>query len=192
MPNFTMPAYVQFNPLNQNKAFSFIGNDDYRAMEEVVHRHYKRLADEGKPLPDLIIIDGGLGQVQAALNAFRRAQLTFPNLIGLAKREETIVFSDDRPPLNLKHNDPALQLLQRIRDEAHRFANTFNAALRSRKIKESILDDFKGLGKKRKTALIQHFGSIQNLRKATVTDILAIEGIGPVLAERLVEFLKKN
>ncbi len=131
---------------------SFIGNDDFRAMEEVVSRRYRRLAEERKPFPDLIVIDGGRGQIGAALKAFVGLDAMPPALIGLAKKHETIVFPDEREPLNLPLNSPALNLLQRLRDEAHRFANTYNATLRSKKIRESVLDDFAGLGPVRRAA----------------------------------------
>ena len=171
------------------KIKSFVGNDDFRAMEEVVGRRYRRLRDEGKAFPDLIVIDGGAGQVTAALKAFLSQGLEPPELIGLAKRNETVIYSDGREPLNLAHHDPALRLLQHIRDEAHHFANSFNAELRSKRLKESILDDFKGLGTKRKQQLLQHFGSLEKLRSAKVNQLTQVEGIGRVTAERLVEFL---
>jgi len=114
-----------------------------------------------------------------------------PALIGLAKREETIVFPDERGELLLPARDYGLRLLQRIRDEAHRFANQFNADLRSKKIRESILDDFAGLGKVKRAALLEHFGSIEKLKKAKVSQLIEVEGIGKKLATRLVEFLKK-
>ncbi|MEO0509374.1 MAG: excinuclease ABC subunit UvrC [Verrucomicrobiota bacterium] len=174
------------------KIKSFIGNDDFRAMEEVVGRRYRRLSDEGKAFPDLIVIDGGAGQVTAALRAFLSQGLEPPELIGLAKKNETIIFSDGRDPLNLKRNDPALRLLQHIRDEAHHFANTFNAELRSKRLKESILDDFKGLGQERKSQLLHHFGSLQKLRAATVEQLTELDGIGLLTAERLVEFLSQS
>jgi excinuclease ABC subunit C len=113
-----------------------------------------------------------------------------PPLIGLAKREETIVFPDERGELKLKASDPALRLLQRVRDEAHRFANRFNADLRSKKIKESILDDFPGLGKVRRAALLEQFGSIEKMKKATVEELCVVEGFGKKMAERLFDFLK--
>lgn len=172
------------------KIKSFIGNDDFRAMEEVVGRRYRRLAEEEKPFPDLIVIDGGAGQVTAALKAFLQQGLEPPELIGLAKRNETVIFSDGREPLNLPHHDPALRLLQHIRDEAHHFANSFNAELRSKRLRESILDDFKGLGTQRKQQLLLHFGSIEKLRQAEVAQLTELEGIGPLTAERLVKFLK--
>lgn len=168
---------------------SFVGNDDFRAMEEVVGRRYQRLADEGRPFPDLVVIDGGKGQVGAALRAFLVLNLEPPPLIGLAKKRETIIFPDQRPPLSLPLNDPAIQLLQRIRDEAHRFANSFNADLRSRKIRESILDEFPGMGESRRAALMKHFRSITRLRKASVEEIQQVEGFGPVLAAALHRFL---
>ncbi len=168
---------------------SFVGNDDFRAMEEVVGRRYRRLTEEQKPFPDLVVIDGGRGQIGAALKAFVAIDRVPPPLIGLAKKMETIIFSDDRAPLNLPLNHPALNLLQRLRDEAHRFANTYNADLRSRKIKESILDDFPGLGPVRRAALLGHFGSLEKLRAASVEKISAVPGFGQKFAEQLHAFL---
>jgi len=169
---------------------SFVGNDDFRAMTEVVGRRYQRLAAEKKPFPDLVVIDGGQGQVGAALKAFASLELTPPPLVGLAKEHETIVFADERPPLNLPLNHPGLQLLQRLRDEAHRFANTYNADLRSKKIRESVLDDFAGLGPVRRAALLEHFGSIEKLRASSAAEIQEIDGFGPKLARELHRFLQ--
>ena len=172
------------------KIRSFEGNDDFRSMEEVVGRRYSRLFESGQEFPDLIVIDGGAGQVSSALNAFHILEIDPPALIGLAKREESIVFPDEREELILDPRDVGLRLLQQVRDEDHRFANKFNADLRSQKIKESILDDFKGLGKVRRKALLEHFGSLEKLRKATIEEICQIDGIGPKFAERLTIFLK--
>ncbi|MFT3830743.1 MAG: excinuclease ABC subunit UvrC [Opitutaceae bacterium] len=168
---------------------TFIGNDDFRAMEEVVGRRYQRLAAEGKPLPELIVIDGGRGQIGAALKAFLALDLTPPALIGLAKKHETIIFADEREPLNLPLNHPGLNLLQRLRDEAHRFANTYNADLRSQKIRESVLDEFDGMGPKRRAALLEHFGSIDRVRAATPEQLAEVAGVGPRLAAELHAFL---
>ncbi len=168
---------------------SFIGNDDFKAMEEVVSRRYRRLIAEQKPFPDLVVIDGGRGQLAAALKAFVGLECMPPPIIGLAKKQETIVFPDDRKPLNLPLDHPGLNLLQRLRDEAHRFANTYNADLRSRKIKESILDDFPGLGPVRRAALMAHFGSLDKLRAATAEQIAAVPGFGPKFAAALRAFL---
>ena len=169
---------------------SFIGNDDYRAMAEVVGRRYRRLIAEGKLFPDLVVIDGGRGQIGAALKAFVALDAMPPAIIGLAKQHETIIFPDERPPLNLPLNHAGLNILQRLRDEAHRFANTYNADLRSKKIRESVLDDFSGLGEKRRTALLAHFGSIEKLRAATTAEISEVPGFGGKLAEELRAFLQ--
>src|SRR5688572_7467678 len=170
---------------------SFIGNDDFRAMEEVVGRRYRRLALENKPFPDLIVIDGGRGQIGAALKSFYALDLVPPALIGLAKKHETIIFPDEREPLNLPLNSPALHLLQRLRDEAHRFANTYNADLRSKKIRESVLDDFPGLGVVRRAALMERFGDIDKLRRASAADLSEIAGFGPRIAAELHAFLNR-
>ena len=170
------------------KIKSFVGNDDFRAMQEVVARRYRRLHQENRAFPELIIIDGGHGQVSAALEAFTAEQLTPPALIGLAKREETIICPDQRE-IKLPRHDVGLALLMRVRDEAHRFANDFNAELRSKKLRESILDELSGLGPKRKALLLETFGSIQALRKASLADLAAVPGIGPKFASEVKTFL---
>jgi len=170
---------------------SFIGNDDFRAMEEVVARRYRRLIREGRPFPDLVVIDGGRGQLGAALRAFAALDHPSPALVGLAKKKETIHFPDERPPLNLSLSDPGLQLLQRVRDEAHRFAHGYSASLRSRRIRESILDDIPGLGPVRRAALLARFRDIDRLRKADPGEIAEVEGIGPKLAGEIHGFLQK-
>lgn len=196
--SFTVASMVRFEngrPDKKNyrrfKIRSFDGNDDFRAMEEVVGRRYRKMAEQGRPMPDLVVIDGGKGQVSAALRAFLILDLPPPPLIGLAKKEETIIFATERPPLRLPLHDPGIRLLQRARDEAHRFANTFNADLRSKRIKESILDDIPGLGPKRRTLLLESFGSIQNLRDAELDDLSKTEGIGPQFAKVIYEHLQK-
>jgi len=171
------------------KIKSFEGNDDFRSMQEVVGRRYTRLHEEHRAFPELVIIDGGLGQVGAALAAFKEHDLAPPPLIGLAKREETIVFPDGRE-LKLPRHDVGLALLMRIRDEAHRFANDFNAELRSRKLRESLLDEMPGLGPKRKAALLARFGSIQKLRKATEAEIAEVAGLSAKLAAEVKAYLE--
>ncbi|MBT3480845.1 MAG: excinuclease ABC subunit UvrC, partial [Opitutales bacterium] len=196
---FVVASMVRFESGRPNKQQyrrykikRFEGNDDYRSMEEVVGRRYRRLADEGKAFPHLVVIDGGRGQVSAAIKSFLLQDLDPPAIIGLAKKHETIIFSDERVPLRLPLRNEGLQLLQRMRDESHRFANTFSADLRSRKIRESLLDDFSGLGPKKRLLLMERFKSIEKLRKASLDDLITIEGIGAATAKRLKEFLKKN
>ena len=174
------------------KIRSFEGNDDFRSMEEVVGRRYRRLDQEGKPFPDLVVIDGGKGQVAAAGKAFLIQDLEVPPLIGLAKKKEIIIFSDEREPLLLDARSSTLQLLQRLRDEAHRFANTYNADLRSKKLKESLLDDFPGLGPEKRSRLLSRFKSIDGLRQASIEDLVSVEGIGGTTAKRLQKFLDTN
>jgi len=194
--SFTVASMVRFeNGKPEKKSYrrfkirSFEGNDDFRAMEEVVGRRYRRMAEQGKPFPDLIVIDGGKGQVTAALRAFLILDLPPPPIIGLAKKEETIIFPSERSPLRLPLHDPGIRLLQRARDEAHRFANSFNAELRSRKIRESVLDDIPGLGPKRREKLLAQFGSIQNLRAASLEDLSSTEGVGPKFARQIFDHL---
>ncbi len=179
------PGYRRF------RIASFVGNDDFRAMREVVGRRYARLAREGRPLPDLVVIDGGVGQVDAALRAFADAGIAPPALIGLAKREETVVRADGSE-LRLPRHHEGLRLLQRLRDEAHRFANNFNAELRGRKLRESLLDEVEGLGPSRKAALLGRFGSIQALRRATPEALAETPGVGPQLAARIADLLSRR
>ena len=171
---------------------SFVGNDDFRAMEEVVGRRYRRLKEEGRPFPDLVVIDGGVGQVGAALKAFVALGLEPPPLIGLAKKEETIIFPDGRPPLNLPVVHPGLRLLQRLRDEAHRFANSYNANLRSQRIRESLLEDMEGLGRVRRAALWDKFANFEKLKAATVEELREVPGFGPKLAAEVHAFLRRG
>ncbi len=174
------------------KIRSFMGNDDFRAMEEVVGRRYRRLHVEKKVFPDLVVIDGGKGQVSAALKAFAIIGVKPPPLVGLAKKEEILILPYPEKEIRLEHSHPALQFIQRIRDEAHRFANTFNAELRSKKIRESILDEMKGLGNKRKELLLRHFKSITGLRAATEEEIAQVQGIGPGMAQKIKGFLSTH
>ena len=173
------------------KIKSFTGNDDFRSMREVVGRRYSRLIAENTPLPDIVLIDGGKGQVYSALKAFDEARIPPPFVAGLAKKEETVVLSDFSE-IKLPRTDEGLKLLQRVRDEAHRFAHSFSQSLRNRKIRESILDDFGGLGEKRKHALLERFGSIANIKKASAEELAKADGIGQKTALALREFLDAN
>ncbi len=164
-------------------------NDDVAAMREVVRRRYARLVAEGKKLPDLIVVDGGAAQLKSALAAFLEEGLTPPMMVGLAKRNETFVFSDGRPELTLPRSHEGLRLLQRVRDEAHRVANAFNAELRSRRLKQTILDDCPGIGPKRRAALLEKFPTLERLRAAT-EEALA-EVVGKSAAKRVRGFLTK-
>jgi excinuclease ABC subunit C len=165
------------------------GQDDFACMAETVRRRYTRLLREAPNLPDLIVIDGGKGQLNAALAELKALGLDTVAVIGLAKEFEEIYRPGRDEPLRLSHDAGALKLLQRVRDESHRFANTYNAQLRLKKISESILDEFPGIGKLRKAALLKKFGSVQRLRLATEEDIASVPGFGGKAAAELKKFL---
>jgi len=140
-------------------------------------------------LPDLILIDGGKGQLNAARAELEQLGLGHIPVIGLAKEFEEIYLPGQSEPLRLGLDHPALKLLQRIRDESHRVANSYNAQLRLRRISESVLDEFPGIGPARKAALLRHFGSVQRLRQASTEEIAEVPGFGPRLAAELRKFL---
>lgn len=166
-----------------------VGSDDFASMAEVVGRRYARVREEGGALPDLVMVDGGRGQLSAAMGALAQLDVRDLPVIGLAKQMEEIYTPAMPHPIRLDRSSPALHLIQRLRDEAHRFANAYHQKLRKRRIQESVLDEFEGLGAKRRLALLQHFGSIQRLRAATVEEIAGVRGIGEKMAGRLKEFL---
>ncbi len=143
-------------------------------------------------LPDLIIVDGGKGQLSAACKELQRLGLHDLPIIGLAKEHEEIYRPGRALPLRLPENSGALRLLQRIRDEAHRFANTYHQLLMKKRIDESILDDCPGVSQNRKTLLLRKFGSVNRLRKATGEEIASTEGIGRKLAEDIHRFLQQH
>jgi excinuclease ABC subunit C len=143
-------------------------------------------------LPDLIIVDGGKGQLSAACRELQRLGLHDLPIIGLAKEHEEIYRPARALPLRLPMDSPALRLLQRIRDEAHRFANAYHQLLMKKRVEESILDDCPGVSQNRKNLLLRRFGSVNRLRKATVDEIASIEGIGRKLAEEVHRFLQSH
>ena len=143
-----------------------------------------------KIFPDLIVIDGGKGQLNAACAELEKLGLRSIPIIGLAKEFEEIYQPGQSEPLRLSHDSGALKLLQRVRDESHRFANTYNAQLRLKKISESILDEFPGIGEQRKARLLKKFGSVQRLRLATVEQIAEVSGFGGKAAAELKTFLQ--
>jgi len=143
-------------------------------------------------LPDFIIVDGGKGQLSAACRELQRLGLHDLPIIGLAKEREEIYRPGHGLPLRLPMDSPALRLLQRIRDEAHRFANAYHQLLMKKRVEESILDDCPGVSQNRKNLLLRRFGSVNRLRKASVEEIAATEGIGRKLAEEVHEFLRRH
>ena len=162
------------------------GADDPRSMAEVIGRRYARQRDEGKPLPGLIMIDGGITQLRAAREALAELGLGHIPSVGLAKQLEEIVVDDGRPPLLLPRDSDALRVLIRLRDEAHRFAVDYHRRLRNRLIRESALDEIPGIGPARKAALLKRFGSVYRLARATLEDVEAVPGIDRTLAEAVL------
>jgi len=183
--------------------------DDTRAMHHVITRRFKRyLAEKDLDLaeielsggarpkfaypPQLVIVDGGKGQVNAAARAFAELGITDIALVGLAKRLEEIWFADQSYPVVLDRHSEALYLVQRIRDEAHRFAVTFHRSKRSKLMLESLLDEISNLGEVRRAVLLENFGSIAALSKASLEEIAALPGIGPKSAESIVAGLANS
>src|SRR5205085_4356361 len=160
--------------------------DDFAAMNEVVHRRYHKLLEEGGPFPDLILIDGGKGQLTAAYAAL--ADLGLANLvaIGIAKKQELLFTRDRDQPLALAERDPALLLLQQIRDEAHRFAVTFHRRARAMRDLRSELDTVPGVGPRRRCTLLTKFGSLAGVRRATREELAS--AVGPKVADAVLAF----
>ena len=175
---------------NQYRIFNIrtvVGADDFRSMAEAVDRRYRRLLDEAKELPDLILIDGGRGQLNAALTALNRLGVEGIAIAGLAKREEELYVPDREEPIRLERRDPALQLLQMVRDETHRFAVSSHRRRRSKRTLTSELDELPGIGEKRKRLLIERFGSVSGVKQASEHDLINVLGkkVGQSLYEQL-------
>jgi len=159
---------------------------------EIPLAHSPTLSPANLTLPDLILIDGGRGQLNAACAELATLGLGHLAIVGLAKEFEEIYRPGESVPLRLGLDHPAVKLLQRVRDESHRVANSYNAQLRLRKISESILDEFPGVGDVRKQVLLKKFGSIHRLRLATVEQIAEVPGFGGKTAQELKAFLEKR
>ena len=204
----SMVVFLQGSPAtNQYRRFrikTVEGQDDFAAMREVLARRFKRLAarrrseltgeqtreeeQQGAPspweaAPELVVIDGGKGQLSAALDVMRDLGLRDVPVCGLAKREEEIFVQDMDEPILLPRTSEALYLVQRVRDEAHRFAITYHRKLRGKAVRRSVLDAIPGIGPKRKRALLRKFGSVRGIREASVDDVAATVGFTRGLAE---------
>jgi len=167
------------------------GNDDFRSMAEVVGRYFRRRLDEQLPLPELTIIDGGKGQLGAAVAAAADVGATDLNFIALAKREEEVYVVGRSEPLRLPRTGRALRLLQRVRNEAHRFAITYNRKLRGKRTLTSELSTIPGIGPARQRALLEHFGSVRALRDADAADIARLPGFSLRLAAQVLQHLAR-
>src|SRR5215212_885643 len=175
---------------NQYRIFNIktvIGADDFRSMAEAVDRRYRRVLEEKKSLPDMILIDGGRGQLNAALAALNKLGVEELPIAGLAKREEEIYVPDREEPIRLDRHDVALQLLQMVRDETHRFAVSSHRRRRAKRMLHSELDDLPGIGARRKRLLIERFGSLSAVRQASAQDLINVLGrkVGQVVWDEL-------
>lgn len=168
--------------------------NDFASMQEVVGRRYKRILSEGKPLPDLIVIDGGKGQLNAALEAFKQLGIEAEeiNIVGLAKQQEEVYKPGRSRPLLLSRQSEALHLLQHIRDEAHRFALTYHRKLRAKRSIKSSMDDLPGVGKARRKLLLDYFQSFDKLKTASLDEIKEVKGISAKVAESIFLYLRSS
>jgi excinuclease ABC subunit C len=157
--------------------------DDFASMREVVGRRYRRLLEEGSDLPELVLIDGGPGQLGAAVDALEELGLGAQPVASLAKREELIFVRGHGEPIALPHASPVLQLVQRVRDEAHRFAITFHRQSRAKRTLHSELDDIPGVGPTKRKRLLTRFGSVRGVRGASVEELS--QAVGRGVAERI-------
>lgn len=166
------------------------GSDDFAAMREVVQRRYRKVLEDGGPFPDLILIDGGKGQLTAAYDGLQQIGLGNLVAVGIAKKEELLFTRDRDDPIALSENDPALLLIERIRDEAHRFAVTFHRKARTMRDLRSQLDDVPGIGPRRRRALLTKFGSLAGVRRATREELDAV--VGPKAAAAVIDYFAKS
>lgn len=162
--------------------------DDFAMMAEVIQRRYKRVLEEQKPLPDLIVVDGGKGQLSSALNELSKLNLGHQPIIGLAKRLEEIFLPGYKDAQMLPKTSASLKLLQRIRDEAHRFAVTFHRLRRKKRTIGSVLDKIPGIGKSRKQLLLSRFGSVQRIKEADVELLIKKGKLPEKLAQTVYDY----
>jgi excinuclease ABC subunit C len=178
------------NPQSQIPNPLSFGSDDFAAMREVVQRRYRKVLEDGGPFPDLIVIDGGKGQLSAAYEALEAIGLGNLVAVGIAKKEEVVFTRDRQEPIVLPEHDPALLLIERIRDEAHRFAVTFHRKARTMRDLRSALDDVPGIGPRRRRALLTAFGSLAGVRRATREELEAL--VGPKAAAAVLDYFAKS
>ncbi|WP_029448105.1 excinuclease ABC subunit UvrC [Candidatus Odyssella thessalonicensis] len=181
---FNRRAYRKFAIKGAQPGF---GGDDYAMMREVLSRRFARADQEDWQLPDLMLIDGGLGQLNAVLKVMEEMDIKGVTIVGIAKGEQRNAgrerfFMVGQEPFSLEHNSPTLHFLQRLRDEAHRFAIGTHRAGRQKSMIKSQLDEISGIGPKRKKALLQHFGSVRGISAASVHDLMVVEGISEAVA----------
>jgi excinuclease ABC subunit C len=165
------------------------GQNDFAMMKEVIERRFQRSVKENL-FPDLVLVDGGKGQLNAACQALEQLGLSYLPIIGLAKQQEHIFIPNRSEPIVLRHDNPTLHLIQRLRNEAHRLAINYHRKLRRLALKQSILDQIPLVGEKRKQALLLHFGSMDKIREASVTNLLDVAQIDLKVAENIYHYFR--
>ena len=193
-PVASVVCFIDGRPSKKNyrhyKITGIEGPNDFAMMHQVVKRRFRRLLEEKEPFPDLLLIDGGKGQLSSAVSALRSLGIEDQPVIGLAKRLEEVFLPDHSDPQNIPKVSSSLKLLQALRDESHRFAVTFHRQLRKKRTLHSVLEDIEGVGPARRKQLLRHFGSMKRLREASLGDVMAVEGVGPKLAEQIYSALE--
>jgi excinuclease ABC subunit C len=165
--------------------------DDFEAIREVVARRYARQLNEKAKLPDLILIDGGKGQVSSAAGMMKALEAPHIPIVGLAKKNEEMFVPEQSEPLVVPDNSQALRMLQAVRDEAHRFATTFHKRIRATRLHTSVLESIRGIGKKRSQALLRAFGSLEEIRRQQPEEIARAASVGLDKAGELLAYLSK-
>ena len=165
------------------------GQDDFKMMREVIGRYFHRILEEKKEAPDLVVVDGGKGQLSSATKELKAVGFDDQPIIGLAKRLEEVYTPGVKDPITISRTSPALFLLKHIRDEAHRFAIMYNRKVRGKRTVKSALDDIPGIGPVKRERLIKAFGSVGGIKKHSVDEIASVEGINRALAEAIVKAL---
>ena len=191
---FNKKAYRKFAISTPGPGF---GGDDYAMMREVLRRRLTRASEDNWNLPELMLIDGGLGQLNAALDVIRELAIEGITVVGIAKGPERNAgrerfFMEGREPFSLPENTPVLHYLQRLRDEAHRFAIGTHRAGRQKKLIRSQLDAIPGIGAARKKALLQHFGSARGVSSATLKELTTVPGINKSVAKIIYQYFHEK
>jgi excinuclease ABC subunit C len=161
------------------------GADDFGALREVLRRRFARALEDGSVLPDLVLIDGGRGQLNVGLTVLQELGLDYIPVVALAKQQEEVYRGESREPLVLDPTSPALHTLQKVRDEAHRFAITYHKKLRTRRTIQSVIDAIPGIGPTIRTSLLKTLGSARRVREASVAELAAVPKVTPRLAQRI-------
>src|SRR5437867_9264606 len=174
------------------KIKTVVGADDFASLREVLTRRFSRALEEGGVLPDLVLIDGGRGQLNVGATVLAELGLDDIPVVSLAKQQEEVYRTDSLDPLMLDPTAPALQTLQKVRDEAHRFAITYNKTLRGKRTLQSVLDTIPGVGPTIRTSLLKTLGSARRVREASVAELAAVPKVTPKMAQRIYDHFSEH